>query len=231
MNLPAKRSSRILLACWLTLGAAGLVTAADTTTTQPSQSQPSETPRPSERWQSESRRDNSRENMRNEVSSRRERATFANTYGVIIDHNIFLKDRTVRPDTTQRSSTQRARGVNESLVLRGVAFEDGQYRAYVEDIDNLRMLRLGPGDAVGHGRIAQIDIDSLLYQHDGSEDWIDVGADFTGKQVITIPEDSTESAGGGVATTGPAEAINPNDPNLTIEQKMKLRRLHPELFK
>ena len=173
--------------------------------------------------------------MRTETSSRRERATFANTYGVVVDHNIFLKDRTVRPDHggNNQASTQPARGVEESLVLRGVALEDGQYRAYVEDIDNLKMLRLAPGDPVGKGKVAQIDIDSLLYQHNGSEDWIDVGADFTGKQVITITDDSTaaSTSSGAPATTGPAESINPNDPNLTIEQKMKLRRLHPELFK
>jgi hypothetical protein len=159
------------------------------------------------------------------------RDNYADKYGPLTEHNIFVKERPVKPKpTTQRTSNIAPRTTEESLVLRGVALEDdGTIRAYVEDIDKSQVLKLGEGDAVGRGRIADIQIDAVCYERNGEQIWIDTGADFTGKQVIAITSDSISASG--TPTTGPAEVINPNDPNLTIEQKMKLRRLHPELFK
>jgi hypothetical protein len=160
------------------------------------------------------------------------RETYESRYGPLSEHNIFAKDRPIhKPDPTTQRSSAPPRTTEESLVLRGVALDvDGSIRAYVEDVDESKIMKLGLGDSVGRGKISGIDLDAIEYEHNGEQTWIEAGADFTGKQVIAIPGDSGPSAGG-TATTGPAEVINPNDPNLTIEQKMKLRRLHPELFK
>jgi len=116
-----------------------------------------------------------------------------------------------------------------SLVFRGAALDVNgtELRAYFEDTNNSTVLKVGPGDPVAQGKITQIEIDSVCYESNGKELWIDIGADLTGKQVVVITSDSTHSA----PTTGPAEIIDPNDPNLTLEQKMKLRRAHPELQK
>ena len=159
------------------------------------------------------------------------RDNYADKYGPLIEHNIFVKERPVKPKpTTQRASNVAPRTTEESLVLRGVALDnDGTVRAYVEDLDKSQVLKLNEGDPVGRGRIADIQIDAVCYERNGEQIWIDTGADFTGKQVIAITSDSVSASG--TPSTGPAEVINPNDPNLTIEQKMKLRRLHPELFK
>lgn len=159
------------------------------------------------------------------------RENYAEKYGPLTEHNIFVKERPVKPKpTTRPGSTVAPRTTEESLVLRGVTLEnDGTIRAYVEDVDKSQMLKLAEGDAVGRGRISEIQIDAVCYERNGEQIWIDTGADFTGKQIIAITSDSVSASG--TPTTGPAEVINPNDPNLTIEQKMKLRRLHPELFK
>jgi hypothetical protein len=111
-----------------------------------------------------------------------------------------------------------------------VALEkDGTPRAYVEDVDKSQVLKLSVGDAVGRGHVADIAIDAICYERNGEEAWIDAGSDFTGKQVIAITSETMSPSG--TPTTGPAEVINPNDPNLTLDQKMKLRRLHPDLYK
>ena len=60
--------------------------------------------------------------------------------------------------------------------------------------------------------------------------WVEIGCDFTGKPSSMLAESYTSAGSATTApTTGPAIAsevanLNPNDPNLTAEQKMKLRR-------
>lgn len=149
------------------------------------------------------------------------RESYADRYGPISEHNIFAKERPIRrPTETTRPSNASQRGPDEGLVLRGVVLDnDGSVRAYVEDLNSGKLLKLAPGDSVGRGKIAAIDFDAVSYERNGETVWVDAGADFTGKQVVAITSDSTSSP-----TTGPAEVINPNDPNLTMEQKLKLRR-------
>jgi hypothetical protein len=163
-------------------------------------------------------------------SSKRE--SYETHYGPVVEHNIFAKDRPIIKKPTSAPAAAVPRTAEESLVLRGVALDaDGSIRAYVEDVDNDKVLRLGLGDSVGRGTIAAIDFDAVQYERNGGNIWIETGDDFTGKQVFAITSDVAPSSSGSTATTGPAEVINPNDPNLTLEQRMKLRRLHPELFK
>ena len=61
--------------------------------------------------------------------------------------------------------------------------------------------------------------------------WVEIGCDLTGKPSSMLAELSYTSSGSATTqpTTGPAIApevanLNPNDPNLTAEQRMKLRR-------
>ena len=162
------------------------------------------------------------------------RENYETRYGPLVEHNIFSKDRPIHKAPATQHSSAPPRTAEESLVLRGVALDsDGAIRAYVEDVDNNKVLKVGLGDSIGRGKIVGIDIDSVEYAANGQDTFIQAGEDFTGKQVIAITSEPSGSTGSGGAapTTGPAEVINPNDPNLTMEQKLKLRRLHPELFK
>ena len=163
------------------------------------------------------------------------RESYESMYGPLSEHNIFSSVRPVVKTPPAASTSRPAappRTAEESLVLRGIALEsDGAVRAYVEDVDTGKILKLAVGDSVGRGKVTAIDLEAVEYTRPSGPIWIEAGADFTGRQVIAIPGDITPSAGGGVPTTGPVEVINPNDPNLTMEQKLKLRRQHPELFK
>ena len=146
------------------------------------------------------------------------RENYAEHYAVLADHNIFLRDRSVR--SLGNSATSRPAALpEESLILTGVVFEDDGFRAYVEE--GSRIQRLGLGDAVGRGRVSEIALDEIEYEQGSQHTWIAVGCNFLGKSVV--PASVSYSAG---STTQPTSLpFDPNAPNLPLEQKMRLRRL------
>ncbi len=90
-------------------------------------------------------------------------------------------------------------------------------RLWVENTDSSTITKLRVGDPIAHGIVTQIQIDAFEYETTGRRGWIEVGQSLTGEQVVA----RSTSAG----TTQPSSLPNPNDPNLTIEQRMKLRRM------
>ena len=172
--------------------------------------------------------------------------SYSDRYSVLTQRNIFLKDRsrggsrngTTGPTTSSAASTQPARrSPEETLLLRGIVVEQGEVRAYFEDVVNSRMVRVGQGETIARGRVASIDLDSVEYEpaHVGSSapakrTFVLIGHDLTGKlSALDGGEGDGSGSAAAMATTGPVmpsgvAGLNPNDPNLTPEQKMKLRR-------
>jgi type II secretory pathway component PulC len=151
-------------------------------------------------------------------------------YAVLTNQNIFLKDRrTGRGDRNGTSGTSRPsdplagiRATPEaSLVLTGVVFEDGDYRAFIEDTKASKVLRVSVGDSIARGKITMIDIDTVVYDSDGKSTMINVGTTLTGipYSAFTATPGATPAAG---ASSTPLP--DPNNPNLTLEERMKLRR-------
>jgi hypothetical protein len=151
-------------------------------------------------------------------------------YAVLTDQNIFLKDRRSSRRNSSTSTTGRAptdmeilRATPEaSFVLTGVVFEDGDFRAFVEDTKAARVMRLSVGDAVARGKLTQIDIDTVAYESTGKTTVINVGTTLTG-----VPYSAFTAAPGATPAPGAAPSSplpDPNNPNLTIEERMKLRR-------
>ena len=169
------------------------------------------------------------------------RQTYADRYSILTQRNVFLRDRTrgssrsTTGPTTSTSSTQPSRrSPEETLLLRGIVVEQGEVRAYFEDIANSTMVRVAEGDTIARGRIASIGLDAVEYEPTKAagapRTFVVVGNDLTGK-ISALDSGSADGAGGdaAMATTGPVmpsgvAGLNPNDPNLTEEQKMKLRR-------
>ena len=157
--------------------------------------------------------------------------SYSERYGVLADHNIFVRDRSRIPrggsgggggSSTQPSTRPTLKSPEEALALRGVVIEDGGLRAYVEDTNNYNMLRLSPGDNVARGKVSAIQIDAVQYEGPGGHrEWIEIGQDFTGHTAAAGP---SFSVGGASSTQPSGPPIDPNDPNLTLEQRMKLRR-------
>ena len=152
-------------------------------------------------------------------------------YAVLTEQNIFVKDRRSlrrgdRPSSDRNSNDPLREYRNQPeafLVLTGVVFEDGDYRAFIEDTKVSKVLRLSVGDAIARGKITEIDIDTIAYESSGKTTIINVGTTLTG-----IPYSAfTATPGATPASTGAAPSTplpDPNNPNLTIEEKMKLRR-------
>lgn len=216
-----KRAILIGLAC---LSACSLARAAST----PPTPAPSPTPTPTSQPHSESRR------------STRER--YSDRYSILTQRNIFLKDRSRGSrysngnsgSTTQSSTQPSRRPIEETLLLRGIVMEQGEVRAYFEDIANSRIVRVAQGESIAHGRITSIGLDAVEYETPGTgsaaaphRTFVAVGNDLTGK--VSEYDLPSSSAAAAMATTSPVmpsgvEGLNPNDPNLSPEQRMKLRR-------
>ena len=174
------------------------------------------------------------------VLARAQRAdsSYASRYDVLTTHNIFMKERGL-PATRPAPSTQPSpRDPERSVWLAGVVLEEDGYRAYVENQNVGTIARLAVGDAIARGTIAAIEIDAVAYQSNGRVTWIEVGRDFANHPIEVVGESMSASveatpttspagaSGSSSASSGaaPAAAINPNDPNLSTEQKMRLRR-------
>jgi hypothetical protein len=147
--------------------------------------------------------------------------SYTDKYAILAEQNIFLRDRS-RPNRSGPTSQGAPATPEQLLTLTGVVFEDGQYRAYLEDLRSGRVQRLSEGDSVARGRISQIDIDAIEYEtgsgslsNNSQRTWVEVGSDLTGKA-------ATPTTVGGEADSGPK--LDPNDPNLTPEQRLKARR-------
>ena len=180
------------------------------------------------------------------------RVSYSDRYSILSERNIFLRDRSrgssngIGGSTTNPSaSTQPSRRLpEETLLLTGIVLEDGEYRAYVEDQVNARILRVSQGDAIARGRVVSIELDAIEYEMGGiggsastgsstgdggaeaKRTFVAIGNDLTGRQ----PAFSGGFDAAAMATTSPVmptgvDGLNPNDPNLTMEQRLKLRRM------
>jgi hypothetical protein len=166
-------------------------------------------------------------------------------YKVIWEQNMFVKDRRRPYSTTRNGAGPRGgppgpiRSAESLFALRGVVLEDGQFlRAYFEDMSDGKMLRLNVGDPIAKGHIAEIAIDAVAYEaSNGQITWVNVGTDLRGQvAVLTSSSDSpriatsgpTTSASGtgdGGTTTGGTGATAVDPSTLSIEERMRQRRL------
>ena len=152
------------------------------------------------------------------------RQHYSDRYAVLAERNIFLRDR-ARPTTQPRPAEPARRSPEQSFVLTGiVAEEDGIIRAYFEDVEGEGVTRIAIGDAIARGRVSAILIDAIEYESNGQRTWVEIGSDLTGRAAAVASSGSSDDE----PTTAPADAaasIDPNDPNLTMEQRLRLRRL------
>lgn len=153
---------------------------------------------------------------------------YTDRYAVLESRNVFLRDRsrpaTSRPSNSSNSSSPTTRrSAEESLVLRGIAMEYDGFRAYVEDLNTGNTLRVSPGESLAHGQVTSVAIDAIEYAHDGKYLWVEVGRDFTGK-MAAAPTPSYASSGSSTSPTSLPANVNLDDPSLTPEQRMRLRR-------
>jgi hypothetical protein len=156
--------------------------------------------------------------------------SYTDRYAVLAERNIFLRERRrPQPDRGPRDTTREARKPEQTFALTGIVEEEGEFRAYFENLANPSFTRVSLGEPIARGKITAIAIDAVEYEQDGQRKWIDIGHDLTGTLTATAPSSSIfGSSAAAAGTTSPTtQSLNfdPNDPNLTTEQKMKLRAM------
>jgi hypothetical protein len=169
---------------------------------------------------------------------------YGDRYNVLSERNIFMRERgrpATRPYTprTYDSATVRP-PLEASFVLTGIVLEEGQYRAYVEDVSSGRVNRLAVGDAIARGHVLEIEIDAIAYSAGGQGTWISIGSDLRGQAFNSFPTamsrylPTAPTTSSVAATTGPSGTatggappppLDPNTAGLSVEERMRLRRL------
>ena len=152
-------------------------------------------------------------------------------YAVLTEQNIFLKDRRTGRNsggpTSRTTQPLNAMDVvrqspEAKFVVTGVVFEDGDFRAFIEDATAGKVLRLSVGDSIARGKITLIDIDTVVYEAEGKQSVINVGTTLAGVTPTALAATPGATPAPGAAPSAPLP--DPNNPNLTIEERMRLRR-------
>jgi type II secretory pathway component PulC len=184
--------------------------------------------------------------------------SYSEKYAALEEKNIFQKTRVrrdVRTSSQQRSdqpprttgSEPSRRRIEESFVLTGITMQEGRHVAFVENTSAYTTSRLTPGEAVAGGKIVTVERDHVEYETNGQRTRVEIGHNFAGGlAAVTSPASGsstamtitgTSSAASGTAstqsTTGPTTATagaapDPNNPNLNIEERMRLRRMQEQ---
>ena len=106
-------------------------------------------------------------------------------YRILLNRSIFAANHMVldqRPGQLGGSEGQ--------LALRGVSLDDGVYSAFIEDTISHSVLRVAAGQAIARGLIAEITLDALRYQREGSKTEVKIGQTLEG-----FPAPSTSALG------------------------------------
>ncbi|HEX8323376.1 MAG TPA: hypothetical protein VF595_05625 [Tepidisphaeraceae bacterium] len=164
---------------------------------------------------------------------------FDEQYRVLSERNMFLRERRAprrnepNRDTRPTVDTTPA-GVARAYVLRGVAIEDDELHAYLENTRNSEITRVAPGDALSGGRVVQIVIDAIAFEFEGKTAWVEIGQNMFGSRVAAGPtqgrgegrqdndRQGNAPAADGVPTLPSGGPLPPGGG--TLEERMKARR-------
>ena len=181
--------------------------------------------RAQERSDRDSRRESRgswRTSERNDGQGQRAADGFTERYGMLVESNMFLRDRrTASPEPSTQPSAPPP-SPEQTMMLTGIVFEDGGFRAYFENLRESRVVRVSPGDAIATGHVSAILIDALEYFAGSESRWIEIGQDLTGKAAAVAPGGGSSAS----STTAPTTTFSPDvDPaSLSPADRLRLRR-------
>ena len=116
-----------------------------------------------------------------------EPATFEESYGTLLTHNLFHKERRPPPpDRSDEPAPEREEAPLPPAVpekdfrLVGIVYENDAFRAYFEDLKQKRIVRIAAGETIATGVVSEIYIDALSFTNENGLVWVDFGDDLTG---------------------------------------------------
>jgi hypothetical protein len=139
---------------------------------------------------------------------------FAERYAIVIERDIFARDRPHRFILAGESRQEKRPPVQkapprpeESMVLTGVMKRDGVFTAFIEDERTGTTRKAIVGDALASGKVANIDLSGLTFECEGRSTVLEVGRTLTGR-ISSLPQPAiarsapaakTEKAAPGIA--------------------------------
>jgi hypothetical protein len=141
---------------------------------------------------------------------------------------MFLKDRTRAGRGRGRPGRPDTRTDEECLTLTGVVWQGRQWVAFFEDARDGHVQRAATGDAVCHGTVAGMTLDSVQYSTDQTTTAVPVGNTLAGTAAASSPA-ATASGPAEAAASQPAsgEAVSSPAANDVLE-RMRQRRAQEE---
>lgn len=166
-------------------------------------------------------------------------SSLSEEYRLIVDNNIFIRERGRRssPSTqpTSRPSGITPRSPEQTLMLTGIVIEEGELRAYFENLSTGTVQRVAPGEPIGRGHVIEIMIDAVAYAGGNGVQWVEIGHDLTGTPAVTMttpsfaPSSGSPAAAGGAPATGGGAAAAPSGGApaeggaMSLEERMRQR--------
>ncbi len=86
-----------------------------------------------------------------------------------------------------------APGDEDSIVFKGVMQTDDHFVAFLEDAATKQVIQANTGDAISHGKIKSVDLDSMEYESTGKSLRVQVGQNLMGQ--VPAPPPAPKPAG------------------------------------
>ncbi len=123
-------------------------------------------------------------------------------FKVIAQRNMFSRNRrSLRPEPKTEIRTVKKSVVLSLYVLKGVAINDGQKVAFIEEEVSGETIRAIAGDELMNGHIAEVQFTHVLFEEDGQTKTIRLGEMFAKKETVSEARAEAEEDASLIETT------------------------------
>lgn len=112
-------------------------------------------------------------------------------FKVIVERNMFSRQRGRRAEQAQGEQTRAPVVLSPEsyYILKGVAQEDGEFVAFLEDTRRNQILRVRKGDSVARGIVKALTLDAIEYQFGEQITTVAMGYDLQGgRGAVTLTQ-------------------------------------------
>lgn len=152
------------------------------------------------------------------------RAPSLDDYRIIVDRNIFARDRAARrTGRPERDRSQETKAPAPEMVLIGMAVQGGEPLAFFEDSRSGEIVQLPSGQELWGGTILSISMDGVDYLYRGTTRYLAIGDNLQGVAAALLSASSMPSSAPSDATFKPSEGGN--KPANDMLERLRQRRL------
>ena len=159
-----------------------------------------------------------------------ERAASWDDYRLIVNRNIFSKDRRAPVSPQPPGPVWKPQPPKESFALTGIAMQEGEPIVFFESSFTRETIRVAVGYTLGGYTIKAISLDGVEVRGASGARTITIGQSLDGQTAALGSTMAPPVVAGPTTTSGPTTGPAASGPGgdtsgMSIEEKMKLRRL------